>query len=178
MANIFQKMPKIKYQVDDYNFFIAPDLTVHAKLKDYIKSYRGLTYVKYIVQNGERPDQVSSKLYGRPNLDWLVMMVNDIIDPFNEWPQSDAEINKQLIREYGNLKTAASTIVEYRNNEGYVIDRETYQTLPLGEKSRLTAVEKAREVNRKKSHIRVLKKDAALKVEAQLIDILKSIPNG
>jgi hypothetical protein len=178
MANIFQKMPKIKYQVDDFNFFLAPDLTIHAKLKDYIKSYRGLTFVKYIVQNGERPDQVSTKLYGRPNLDWLVMMTNDIIDPFNEWPQSDVEVNKLLIKQYGSMANAASTVVEYRNNEGYVIDRETYQTLPLGQKSRLTAVEKAKEDNRKKSHLRVLKKDMALKVEAQMLDILKSVPNG
>lgn len=178
MANIFKKMPKIKYDVDEFNFFVAPDLTVHAKLKEYIKSYRGLTYVKYVVVNGERPDQVANKLYNRPNLDWLVLMVNDIIDPFNEWPQSDLEVNKKLIREYGNIKTASETIVEYRNAQGYVVDRETYQTIPLGQKRRLSAVEKAREVNLKKSHIRVLKTDAALKVEAQMLDILKSIPSG
>lgn len=174
MANVFTKLPKFKYQVDEYNFFAAPDITVTAKIKDAINSYRGVIYLKYIVKNGERPDQVAYKVYGRSNLDWLVMMTNDIIDPYNQWAQPDYQINQSLIRKYGTLQNAVSTIVEYRNADGLIIDKETYNTLPLGQKTRLTAAEKAFEENRIKSHIRVLKKDVALQIEAQMFDLLRT----
>lgn len=174
-SNVFRQLPKIQYYVDDYTYFITPDITINAKIKSELSAYKGLQYYKYVIEDGQRPDQVSYKLYGRANLDWLILMINDIIDPFNQWPQSDYEIKEKLKRDYGSLNVANETIVEYRNSTGLVIDRQTYQTLPISEKSRLTASEKAFEENRKKSHIKVLNAALAKRVESDILDLIKTI---
>ena len=45
-------------------------------------------YKSYTVKTGETPEVVSTKLYGSPDWYWLIMLFNDLTDPFRDWPRS------------------------------------------------------------------------------------------
>ena len=56
-----------------------------------------LMYKSYHLQDGERPDHVSLKLYGTTDYYWTLFMVNeDIVNTFADWPCSRAEIENKI----------------------------------------------------------------------------------
>ena len=61
-------------------------------------------FTKYKVVGDERPDMVADKIYDDPNLDWLVLLCNNTINPANEWPLSDEAFDKYLLRKYGSYE--------------------------------------------------------------------------
>ena len=44
-------------------------------------------YKTYTIKAGETPDVVSTKLYGDSNWYWLIMLFNNLSDPFTDWPR-------------------------------------------------------------------------------------------
>ena len=44
-------------------------------------------YKTYTIQGGETPDIVSTKLYGSSEWYWLIMLFNNMTDPFSDWPR-------------------------------------------------------------------------------------------
>lgn len=61
------------------------------------------SYQFYEIQDGERPDTVSFKLYKTPDLYWTFFIVNDFLQAgFNEWYKSDNDFDRGIQLEYGN----------------------------------------------------------------------------
>ena len=42
----------------------------------------------YDVKEGETPEIIADKLYNDPQLHWIVLMLNNIVDRYHEWPMS------------------------------------------------------------------------------------------
>jgi len=55
------------------------------------------SYKEYTVQYGETPDIVATKLYGSSEWYWLIMLFNEMTDPFRDWPRTglDESINSR-----------------------------------------------------------------------------------
>ena len=58
-------------------------------------------FTKYKIIGNERPDQVAFKIYGDSNLDWLVMLTNNIVNYQNEWPMQNDAFYNYLLAKYG-----------------------------------------------------------------------------
>ena len=58
-------------------------------------------FTKYKIIGNERPDQVAFKIYGDSNLDWLVMLTNNILTYQDEWPLQDNAFYNYLLAKYG-----------------------------------------------------------------------------
>ena len=64
----------------------------------FIDNYGNLrAYQSYYVKTGETPDIVASKLYGSSNWYWLIMLFNDMTDPFNDWPRDGPDTDIQNV---------------------------------------------------------------------------------
>ena len=61
-------------------------------------------FTKYQVKGNERPDNVAKKVYNDPNLDWLVMLCNNILNFETEWPKDQASYDKYLLNKYGTYE--------------------------------------------------------------------------
>ncbi len=73
-------------------------------------------YKFYRIQNGERPDIVSQKLYGTPDFYWTFFVVNEFLhDGYKVWPMSQEQIYKYLETEYNGY--AVNTRISYIDNE-------------------------------------------------------------
>jgi len=62
------------------------DILRRVKFVDTFGNLKG--YKEYVVQYGETPDIVATKLYGSSEWYWLIMLFNDMTDPFRDWPRS------------------------------------------------------------------------------------------
>ena len=60
-----------------------------------------IAYTNYRIQNGDRPDVVSQKLYGDPDYYWTFFIINDKLKSgHSTWPMSHVQLDKYLTREY------------------------------------------------------------------------------
>ena len=53
--------------------------------------------------DGERPDTLSYKLYGRADLHWLILLVNEIHDPYFGWPLSSSQLEAHIDDRYPGI---------------------------------------------------------------------------
>jgi hypothetical protein len=56
----------------------------------------------YNIEEDERPEQVAQKVYGDPELDWVILVTNNIINVQEDWPISKDSLDKHLIEKYGS----------------------------------------------------------------------------
>jgi hypothetical protein len=108
MANYFKRLPNINYQnLSELN---SPGLTVEtknifrrAKLREDIVSNVSF-FEDYLIIGDERPDNVADKVYDDPDLDWVILITNNILNIQEEWPLSTKVYNDYLLEKYGSYE--------------------------------------------------------------------------
>tara|TARA_R100000231_G_scaffold128819_1_gene100048 strand:+ start:76 stop:630 length:555 start_codon:yes stop_codon:yes gene_type:complete len=93
------------------------------KIRDDLKNNFSV-FNKYEIRDGERPDIVAKNLYGKSNLDWVVLITANIINVRDEWPLSSKElydftVSKYGIKEINKVKHYETT--EVKNMNGAII---------------------------------------------------------
>lgn len=81
------------------DFIKIKNLWRRAKLRDDIANAT-TTFNYYQIKDNERPDQVAEKFYGDPELDWVILITNNIININNDWPLDNNSLYKYLIDKY------------------------------------------------------------------------------
>jgi hypothetical protein len=82
-----------------YDYVRVKNLFRRAKIRDdFFQS--AVAFTKYKIIGEERPDQISKKVYGSPQYDWVVLISNNILNLRTEWPLSDGEFSEYLERKY------------------------------------------------------------------------------
>ena len=116
----FDMFPNIYYSAKgDGKFTIMKDLLARVKLIANVKdNILGFDY--YDVKDGETPEMIAHKYYGDVNLHWTILVVNDVIDYYEDWPMStqrfeqfvkDKYDNPQGIHHYEISQTSGDTTV-------------------------------------------------------------------
>ena len=92
--------------------------------------FNDLTYfTKYQIIADERPDNIAYKIYGDSNLDWMVMLANNITNLQNEWPLEEQSFYRFLINKYGS-EAGIETVHHYESQK--VIDSKEKVIVPKG----------------------------------------------
>ena len=171
--SIYTYFPKINYKVDEYDSLRAIDITSAIKIKEYLKSYRGILYTPYIVKNGDRPDIVSNKLYADPSSDWILLIANDMYSVYDDWPRNSVDLDAFIIEKYGSLSSAMSTVKYYYNSSLDIIDETTYNNLASTARRSETQYEYELRVNSNKAKIKVVKRSLITAITSDLNTIAK-----
>lgn len=82
-------------------------------------------FYTYEVKDGEKPSMVAYNYYGSVDYTWLVMISNQMIDPYFDWILSDEEFQQFIISKYNSILAAQTLVVEYADNvsdERYSLD--------------------------------------------------------
>ena len=96
----FNNMPKIFY--DSYgtsNPKIVTNLLRRVGVRAKVRA-NTLFFDTYSVREGETPEIISHKMYGDSELHWVVMLVNDVIDRYHDWPMSTPQFNSYINQKY------------------------------------------------------------------------------
>tara|TARA_Y100001937_G_C7107430_1_gene325781 strand:- start:64 stop:720 length:657 start_codon:yes stop_codon:yes gene_type:complete len=74
-----------------------------------------VAFSKYTILGDDRPDNVADKIYENQNLDWVVLLSNNIINVRDEWPMSQFDFQRFLDNKY--TKDQLGEIHHYETNE-------------------------------------------------------------
>jgi hypothetical protein len=94
-------------------------------------------YYPYVINEGERADQIAAHYYEDEQYDWVVYMSNDIVDPHHEWPKSQYDMDNMLKAKYGSLANAQLQTAYYKVNfetDDSVISPAAYEALAGNQK--------------------------------------------
>ena len=70
----------------------------------------------YQITDNQRPEVVASSLYGDPELDWVILITNNITNVRDQWPLSNNDLYNYMIDKYGSGE-ALSDIHHYETTE-------------------------------------------------------------
>lgn len=145
----FNNFPYTYYTLDDgATVQIVKNITLRVVLDQIIKTNYGM-YYEYDIRDGETPEIVSYKLYNTTNLHWLVLHMNDIVDPRFEWPLSNYDLIQYVEGKYAN----PSATHHYVNSDGFIVNSTAPGAYPVSN------FEYESSLNESKRRIRVLKAD-------------------
>ena len=83
-----------------FNKSIIKDVSIRLDFVTRIKN--NLTLYQYEdLKDGERPEDIALKFYGDPELFWVVLYINDKVDPFYDWLLTEEHLNSYITRKYG-----------------------------------------------------------------------------
>tara|TARA_B100000963_G_scaffold318051_1_gene298887 strand:- start:1612 stop:2145 length:534 start_codon:yes stop_codon:yes gene_type:complete len=97
----FNYFPLMAYDIKgDKNYKLVTELIKRVKVRNAIKD--GLVvFDKYDVKYGENPEDIAFKYYDDAELHWVVLLVNNIVDRYYEWPLTDPQFQLFLTDKYG-----------------------------------------------------------------------------
>ena len=187
MSNYFRRLPNLDYpsllknRESNTDFIQTKNLFRRTKIREDLFA-NFMQFDKYEIVGDERPDNVSEKVYGRDDLDWVVLLSNNIIDINNEWPLSQLQLNRFLSDKYtpqelvsihhyetlelrankNQLILPAGLVVDENFNLEYLSGGQIKSTNSLVEGRPVRAVtffDYENDLNEQKRNINVIKKD-------------------
>ena len=105
MSNYFRKLPNLDYPTllknkqSNNDYTETKNLFRRVKIREDLFS-NFIVFDQYKVIGDERPDNVAEKVYGDDDLDWVILMSNNIIDVKNEWPMTQSDLNTYINEKY------------------------------------------------------------------------------
>ena len=117
----FENFPQIFYDSKgDRKYTVLTNLLSRVKLIDDAKK-NIVDFDYYDVKDGETPEMIAHKYYDDVNLHWTIMVVNEVIDYYEDWPMSVQKFeefvknkydNPQAIHHYEISQTSGDTTVK------------------------------------------------------------------
>jgi hypothetical protein len=175
----FEKFPIIGF--DMFNTgekTIAVNILNRIKIQDALLNSH-LIFYTYTIKDGETHEMIADKLYGDSGYDWIILLANNIVDPYFDWPLSYEDMIKTIRKKYNTplqdgLIFAYQTIHHYEDKNGVVIDETTYRSLPAVERTAVSVYDYEMNANEAKRQIRLLDPSFVDQVDAEADTILKS----
>jgi len=109
----FREIPNISYisRLPDVSsneeYITVKNLFKRAKLRtDIVNIITAFNY--YQVEDNQRPEVVASKLYNDPELDWVILITNNITNVREQWPLSNNDLYNYMLDKYGTEQSLSS----------------------------------------------------------------------
>ena len=155
MSNYFRKLPNLNYpsplktRESNLDVVQTKNLFRRAKVREDLFA-NFMQFDKYKILGDERPDNVAEKVYGNSDLDWVILMSNNIIDINNEWPLDQFQFNEYLNNKYTPNELASThhyETEEFRDRDnqlivpaGLIVDKNWSMEYLSGEQIRSTNI--------------------------------------
>ena len=192
MSNYFSSIQNVQYDIngtEPNNYRTVTNIMKRARFKT--SSIDDISdYYPYSILEGERPDIVSFKKYGTVAYTYLILLVNDIVDPIFDWPLHSRQFESYIIEKYGSIFTAQTTNKYYYQvvrpevartgtseripEVKIIVDSTTYDTLDSSVKSEQTIYDWEVEINDEKRVINLINPDFIQDIEYEIKQILSS----
>ena len=105
----FEELPDISYVSllpktgNNDERITVKNIFKRAKLRsDIDQAITGFSY--YQIPENTRPDVVAQNIYGDPELDWVILITNNIMNVRNEWPLSNNDLYDYMLEKYGSVE--------------------------------------------------------------------------
>ena len=131
----FRELPDVEYQspfanrISSSSYVKAKNIFRRMKIRDDLQNIFTV-FNKYEIKEGARPDTIAEEIYGKSDLDWVVLLSANIINVRDQWPLSSRDLYEYTVSKYG-LKNINRIhhyeTKEVKNSDGNIV-------LPKGRK--------------------------------------------
>lgn len=126
----FSEFPKIYYDFPTPDgstvLQVLTDITTNVRVRK--KALENITlYDEYDILDGETPEIIAEKIYGNPELHWVIMLINQRYDYLKDFPMSNLELELNSIEYYGadNLNN-----VHHYEKDGIITEAKAIMKFP------------------------------------------------
>ena len=101
----FTYLPNVEVRTSSYRqnnvdpFSLAKNIFRRIKIREDLDDII-LGFDQYTIKNNQRPDQVALDIYGNMEYDWVVLLCNNIVNVYDEWPMSEDELERYIDSTY------------------------------------------------------------------------------
>ena len=107
---------------------VVKNIFKRAKLRtDLDQAITGFNY--YTIKEGIRPDMVAQELYDNAELDWVVLISNNITNIRNQWPLTHNDLQEYMIDKYGS---EANVVGIHHYETRKIVDEYNRIIIPAG----------------------------------------------
>ena len=113
----FRSFPRVNYQFPNDIVKSYKDLTIRPAIVDELLNEPS-NLETYTIQEGETPETIAFDKYGDVSMHWIIMLANDTINIYQDWPKSNSTLDDYLLDKYrqqedsdGVLRTLTDTQV-------------------------------------------------------------------
>ena len=135
-------------------------------------------FLPYTLQyDSETQETVAYDYYNDVNLDWLVEMANDVIDPYYDWKLTDQDVDNVLVNNYGSVANAMSTVVYKQrvptsNSDPYNVIVNSNTQVSAAQYVSLSAYDYAHLSNQQKGTIYIINTDYVNPLKSSIKDLI------
>ena len=119
---MLKRLPDIFYNFSsrplDSDYLLVKNIWRRAQILVEYKTQVTL-FTEENVKDGERPEDVATRLYKNPFYNWVILVINDITDVYSQWPRSQTQLQDFTNQKFDNpmaTKHHITTEVKDANN--------------------------------------------------------------
>lgn len=102
----FTKFPVLQYPLDisgqGVRFVFVRNLLRRIALSEDLTQGVGV-FLSYDIKDGERPEHIAERMYGDPSFHWIVLLCNNIINPYHDWYKSGTVFEEYTQKKYSGF---------------------------------------------------------------------------
>ena len=130
---MLQQLPDLLYNFGqsqiDQKYLLAKNLWRRAEIIEEYKTSLTM-FDEYIVQNGERPEDIALHEYNNPFYNWTILIINDIVNYHDQWPRTQKQLEDYVNEKYaptdaepnrGSTSTKHYVTTELRDTKNDII---------------------------------------------------------
>jgi hypothetical protein len=142
------------------------DIVSNVRIRKQILSNITL-YDEYDITDGETPEIIAERVYGDPTLHWVIMLVNDRYDLWNDFPMSGDALSKYIENKYGQGNENDQHIIfdslHFEDERGNIVDGPATNLVRA-----ITNLEYETRVNESKRRIKIVNKTLIANIVSEL----------
>ena len=98
-------LPELLYNISskplDPDFLFVKNIWRRAEILTEYKSQVTI-FNEITVRDGERPEDIATAFYNNPFYNWTVLVANDVVDVYSQWPRSITQLQDFINQKYDN----------------------------------------------------------------------------
>lgn len=98
-------LPELLYNISskplDPDFLFVKNIWRRAEILTEFKSQITI-FNEITVRDGERPEDIATAFYNNPFYNWTVLIANDVVDVYSQWPRSITQLQDFINQKYDN----------------------------------------------------------------------------
>lgn len=94
----FKSFPYVGYTFPDNVTRAFKNISLRPDLVQAIKDGTNIEF--YDLEDGETPETVAYNFYKDVNLNWVIMLANDVFNLYTDWPKSDKHFQDYILEKY------------------------------------------------------------------------------
>lgn len=152
----FENLPDIFYAFEIEGRLVlktVKDITANVRpLKRILEEI--VYYEDYDIEGDDTPEIIAERLYGDPQLHWVLMLINEKYNYLEDWPIPDWKLSEYVTKKYGAGNEYATHQIYGRQHWVSPTGRIVDSTYPLA--AAVSNLQYEQDLNEKKRRIRIV----------------------